>query len=89
MNFKRQDLGCTYSFDRTVFKVWSPEASGIRVQLYKTGCDCEEGAQKLESYGFKNVGMWSMAQASSMMGIIAGNNWRVPHYINPVNYQPA
>ena len=63
MNYKRQDLGCTYSFDRTVFKVWSPEASGIRVQLYKTGCDCAEGAQKLESYGLtldQNTGVWSV-----------------------------
>ena len=53
------------------------------------GLSSAKQIRKLESYGFKNVGMWSMAQASSMMGIIAGNNWRVPHNINPVNYQPA
>lgn len=53
------------------------------------GLSSAKQIRKLESYGFKNVGMWSMAQASSMMGIIAGNNWRVPRYINPLNYQPA
>lgn len=63
MNYKRQDLGCTYTFDRTVFKVWSPEASDIRVQLYKTGSDDEPEAQKLESYGLSldnNTGVWSV-----------------------------
>jgi type I pullulanase len=63
MNYKRQDLGCTYSFDRSVFKVWSPVASDVRVQLYKTGSDEEEGAQKLESYGLSfdsNTGVWSV-----------------------------
>ncbi len=63
MNLKRRDLGCTYTFDRSVFKVWSPEASDVRVQLYKTGSDEEPGAQKLESYGLtldKTTGVWSV-----------------------------
>ncbi len=63
MNYKRQDLGCTYTFDRSVFKVWSPEASDVRVQLYKTGSDEEPEAQKLESYGLtldRNTGVWSV-----------------------------
>ena len=63
MNYTKNDLGCTYYPDRTVFKVWSPDASDIRVQLYKTGSDEEKGAQKLESYGLKSdgtTGVWSI-----------------------------
>ncbi|MBQ7504261.1 MAG: type I pullulanase [Ruminococcus sp.] len=63
MNYTKNDLGCTYFPDRTIFKVWSPDASDIRVQLYKTGSDDEAGAQKLESYGLKSdgtTGVWSV-----------------------------
>lgn len=63
MNSSLNKLGCKYYSDRTVFSVWSPEASNIRVQLYKTGSDEEDGAQKLESYGLKldqNTGIWSV-----------------------------
>ena len=63
MNYTNSDLGCTYYADHTVFKVWSPDASDIRVQLYKTGSDEENGAQKLESYGLKSggtTGVWSV-----------------------------
>ncbi len=63
MTYTNNDLGCTYSKDHTVFKVWSPDASDIRVQLYKTGSDEEVGAQKLESYGLKSdgtTGVWSI-----------------------------
>ena len=32
------DLGCTYSQDKTIFKVWSPVASKINVNIYEEGC---------------------------------------------------
>ena len=63
MNYNGSDLGCTYYPDHTVFKVWSPDASDVRVQLYKTGSDAELGAQMLESYGLKFdtlTGVWSV-----------------------------
>ncbi len=63
MNYNNNDLGCTYYFDRTVFKVWSPDATEVRVQLFKTGSDNEPDAQKLESYGLKldsQTGVWSV-----------------------------
>ena len=63
MTYTNNDLGCTYFSDRTLFKVWSPNASDVRVQLYKTGSDEEAGAQKLESYGLKfdgTTGVWSI-----------------------------
>ncbi|MGN0489734.1 MAG: type I pullulanase [Ruminococcus sp.] len=63
MNYSGNDLGCTYEVDRTTFKVWSPDATDVRVQLYKTGSDSEPGAQMLESYGLKfdsTNGVWSV-----------------------------
>ena len=63
MNYSGNDLGCTYEFDRTTFKVWSPDASNVKVQLYKTGSDSEPEAQKLESYDLKldaTNGVWSV-----------------------------
>jgi type I pullulanase len=63
MNYGGNDLGCTYSFNHTTFKVWSPDATDVRVQLYKTGSDGELGAQKLESYGLTldtTNGVWSV-----------------------------
>lgn len=42
----------------------------------------------LERRGFKNVGLWTKAEASRMIGMIQKNNWRTPYYINPATYSP-
>ena len=42
------DLGCTYSTEKTIFKVWSPEADKMYLNLYQTGSDAEEGAGVIE-----------------------------------------
>ena len=63
MNYYNNNLGCTYNSDKTEFRVWSPDATDVRVQLFKTGSDEEQGAQKLESYGLKldsHTGIWSV-----------------------------
>lgn len=44
------DLGATYSKESTTFKVWSPAASSVKLNLYKTGTDKEEGAENIGSY---------------------------------------
>lgn len=44
------DLGCTYTKASTTFKVWSPTAESMELNLYATGNDSEEGAAKLGSY---------------------------------------
>lgn len=44
--------------------------------------------KKLESYGFKNVYLWTFNHASQMIGMIAANHWRVPLNIVPSQYQP-
>ena len=42
-------LGAFYSSDETTFLFWSPVASDVKVNIYKTGSDEEEGAQMLSS----------------------------------------
>lgn len=55
------DLGATYTEDYTTFKVWSPAADDVKVCIYKTGSDEEEGfntiAIKPMKYS-KSVGTW-------------------------------
>ena len=43
----------------------------------------------LEQKGFQNVGLWTFAQASDMIGRLAKNRWRVPYNINPATYVPT
>ena len=47
--YNGSDLGCTYTKDKTTFKVWSPEANKMKLTLYKTGSDKEEGAGKIDT----------------------------------------
>ena len=44
-----KELGAFYSSGSTQFLVWSPVASDVKVNIYKTGSDEEEGAQMLSS----------------------------------------
>lgn len=43
--------------------------------------------RQLEQRGFQKVGTWSFDDASKMISRIAANGWRVPHGINPIEYQ--
>lgn len=43
----------------------------------------------LENKGFNHVGTWDFHQAKKIIDRIAGNNWKVPHDINPSSYVPA
>lgn len=42
----------------------------------------------LEGRGFAHVGSWLNAEASSMIGRISTNNWRVPAGVKPSEYVP-
>lgn len=42
----------------------------------------------LERYGFLHVGNWKFDSAKNLIDRIACNGWRVPHSINPKEYQP-
>ena len=48
--YNELDLGATYSPDATTFKVWSPNAQSVTVNLFTKGSDGEEGADEVGSY---------------------------------------
>lgn len=52
------DLGITYTKDATTFKVWSPTATDVKVNIYETGSDDEKGAYKIGTYTLKKC--WLM-----------------------------
>lgn len=61
--YNESGLGATYTKSATTFKVWSPEASAVKVRLYKTGSDAESGAGQLGDHAMtKNstTGVWSV-----------------------------
>ena len=43
----------------------------------------------LERYGFRQVGTWRFADASSLISQLADNHWRVPYWITPQDYRPV
>lgn len=57
------DLGCTYSATKTVFKLWSPEADSVKLNLYATGSDKEDGHEDLGTYDMTKMkdssGKWN------------------------------
>ncbi|MBQ4105665.1 MAG: type I pullulanase [Clostridia bacterium] len=62
-----EDLGCTYTRDKTTFKIWAPTSEKVAVNLFSTGSDKEEGAASLGNYEMakdmaddKWTGTWSV-----------------------------
>ncbi len=58
------DLGCTYTPAKTTWKVWSPEAKSVTLNLYATGSDLENGAKNLGTYALKKdntTSVWTVA----------------------------
>ena len=59
--YKDSDLGASYSSDYTTFKVWAPYADDVKVCIYKTGSDDEEGFNTIAVQSMslsKKVGTW-------------------------------
>lgn len=61
------DLGAAYTKDSTIFKVWSPTATEVKVNIYTKGSDDEDGSGKLGTYSLEKVmennewtGLWSV-----------------------------
>ena len=57
------DFGATYSSASTTWKTWSPDASAVKLKLYKTGSDNETGSGTIGEYPMtKNTttGIWSL-----------------------------
>lgn len=61
------DLGVTYTKDKTSFKVWTPSAMSVKVLLYKTG----DGDDFLEEIPMtkQEKGVWFAEKAGDLHGI--------------------
>lgn len=60
--YNETGLGSVYSKASTTWKTWSPEATEVKLKLYKTGSDSESGAGVIGTYPLtKNAetGVWS------------------------------
>ncbi|MBQ8572965.1 MAG: type I pullulanase, partial [Ruminococcus sp.] len=58
------DLGSTYTPSKTTWKVWSPEAKSIKLNLFATGSDLENGAENLGTHTLTKdsaSGVWTVA----------------------------
>lgn len=56
------NLGSVYSKSSTTWKTWSPDASAVKLKLYKTGSDNEAGAGVIGTYDLtknSSTGVWS------------------------------
>lgn len=66
------DLGAVYTPTSTTFKVWAPVASEVKLNLYATGSDDEEGAKTLDSspmnYNEAN-GVWSITVEGDLKNV--------------------
>lgn len=70
--YSGNDLGANYSKTSTTFKVWSPTASAVSLNLYKTGSDGESGAGKISTTSMtKNSSnnVWSVTVSGDLNGV--------------------
>lgn len=61
--YSGNDLGATYSKKATTFKVWSPNAASVRVNIFEHGSDDEGDAGSIMSRAMtldKTTGVWSV-----------------------------
>ena len=70
--YNGEDLGAVYTKECTTFKVWSPTASEVVLNLYATGSDAEEGADSLGSQNMSyddTNGIWSITVTGDLKNI--------------------
>lgn len=61
--YSGNDLGASYSKEATTFKVWSPNAASVRVNIFEHGSDNEGDAGSIMSRAMsldKTTGVWSV-----------------------------
>ena len=61
--YSGNDLGASYSKKATTFKVWSPNAASVRVNIFEHGSDNEGDAGSIMSRAMsldKSTGVWSV-----------------------------
>ena len=60
--YSGNDLGATYTQKGTTFKVWSPNAKSVNVNLFEHGSDSEGDKGSIETKALtldKKTGVWS------------------------------
>ena len=69
--YEGNDLGANYSKEKTTFKVWSPTAEDVLLNLYTTGSEEEEGERCLESIPMELIekGVWVHEAKGDLHGI--------------------
>lgn len=66
------DLGAVYSKESTTFKVWAPTAESVKLRLYATGSDTEDGAKELAQHEMdydSTNGVWSVTAKGNLAGV--------------------
>lgn len=66
------DLGAVYTPESTTFKVWSPSASDVKLNLYTTGSDEEEGAAKIDTCDMTKedgTAVWSVTVSRDLKNV--------------------
>ena len=76
------DLGANYTEKSTTFKVWSPKASAVSVDIYEKGSE-EEGSKSIRSHKLtldKKSGVWSVTISGNLLGVNPFNQPGVEAY---------
>ena len=69
--YNGDDLGVTYTKDSTTFKVWSPTATDVKVNIFTTGSDSEPGSAKVGKYTLEKLldnGEWTGVWTITLVG---------------------
>lgn len=69
--YNGDDLGAVYTKESTSFKVWAPTAEQVRLKLYSTGSDDEDGAKLLAEHDMdydSSNGVWSVTAKGNLAG---------------------
>lgn len=69
--YSGDDLGAVYSKESTSFKLWAPTAERVRLKLYATGSDSEDGAKLLAEHEMdynSSNGVWSLSVKGNLNG---------------------
>lgn len=68
--YSGNDLGASYSKKATTFKVWSPNAASVRVNIFEHGSDNEGDAGSIMSRAMsldKTTGVWSVTISGDLL----------------------
>ena len=67
-----RDLGAEHHKENTVWRLWSPAAQDVELNLYATGSDFEEGAEKLSTVRMcrRERGLWCVKSGGRLGGHI-------------------